>query len=148
MEASATNKLIKQHTLQFISMASVQCHKTCKVSCQQENQHASFGQKVSDLFKGHQHNDHSSNYATQTKVLSQSGSGLGPFTTKTQTQCGCPQTHLSTTHGSNTKGHGHGQGRIKREHKRGMLQNIKDRLSGDTSSDSESDNETCHKRKD
>ncbi|RDX83921.1 hypothetical protein CR513_35111, partial [Mucuna pruriens] len=123
-------------------MASVQCHKTCEESCQQKSQHGSFGQKVSEFFKGH-HNHSTEGTIThtqcssQTKVLSHSGH----FTTKTQTQCNCTQTQ--NTH-SNTIAH-----RPRREHKRGLVQKIKDRLSDHSTDDSssDSDNENCHKRK-
>ncbi|KAJ1408221.1 hypothetical protein SESBI_23759 [Sesbania bispinosa] len=128
-------------------MASVQCYKTCEESCQQKNQHNSFGQKVSDLFKGHNRHSkegtqtHAQCYS-QTEVLSQSGHVVAK---STQTQC----TQTQTTAGTTTKC----QGRGRREHKRNLLQKIKDGLSGHSSdsssseSESESDDENCSKRK-
>ncbi|TKY60711.1 hypothetical protein E2542_SST17810 [Spatholobus suberectus] len=117
-------------------MASVQCHKTCEESSQQKSQHGSFGQKVSDFFKGHHNHSNEgtkthTQYSTQTEVLSHSGH----ITTKTQAQRNCSQTQ--TTH-SNTKN--------RREHKRGLLQKIKDRLS-DHSSDGSSDSDSERQRK-
>ncbi|CAJ1937286.1 unnamed protein product [Sphenostylis stenocarpa] len=131
-------------------MASAQCHKTCEQTNQQKNHNTSFGQKVSDFFKGH-HNHHSNEVtkthttqcSSQTTVLSKSGYSA----TKTETQCSCSKTQ------TNTKG----QEINKRGHKKGPVQDIKDRFSehhnkngnsdSSSSSDSESDNETCHKRK-
>ncbi|QCD85118.1 hypothetical protein DEO72_LG2g5477 [Vigna unguiculata] len=117
-------------------MASAQCHKTCEQTCQQKNQHTSFGQKVSGFFKGHHSHSnevtHTTQCTSQTKVLSHSGHS----TTKTETQCSCTKTQTNN----------------KRGHKKGLVQNIKDRLSehdgsSSSSSDSESDNENCRKRK-
>ncbi|KAK7358534.1 hypothetical protein VNO77_00466 [Canavalia gladiata] len=125
-------------------MASVQCQKTCEESSQQKRQHGSFGEKISEFFKGHQHHDHPNDgtkthtqYYSQTEVVSQSGH----LTSKTQTQCSCSNT--------DTKG----QGRNTKQNKKSLFQKIKDGLSGHSSeseseSDSDSDNENRHKRKD
>ncbi|XP_014508233.1 uncharacterized protein LOC106767799 [Vigna radiata var. radiata] len=100
-------------------MASAQCEQT--------HQHTSFGEKVSQFFKGH--HSHSNELT---------------HTTKTETKCRCTKTHTNTK----TKTHE----TSKRPHNKGLLQNIRDRFSehdGSTtsSSDSESDHENC-KRKD
>ncbi|KAL2342684.1 hypothetical protein Fmac_003969 [Flemingia macrophylla] len=123
-------------------MATVHCHKTCEESCQQKSHHG-FGEKVADFFKGHHHNEttktHTQQYSAQTTTLAHSGH------TKSQTHCGCTQTQ-ATHHHSNTKC----QATNRRDHKKGVLHKIKDRLSdhsSDDSSDSDSDNENCHKRK-
>lgn len=119
-------------------MASVECHKTCEESCQQQKrQHESLGQKVSELFKGNHHrhsNEGTQTHTTaqcytQTEVLSQSSGHLVAKTETTQ----CTQT----------------QGTSRRQHKRNLFQKIKDGLTGhssDSSSESDSDNENCPNR--
>ena len=138
------NSKTKQHKaapfcshLPPVSMASVQCNKTCEESCQQKNQHSSLGQKVSDLFKGHHHQAETHTHtqcSSQTKVQSQQGHAT--------TQC-----YQSQTHATNGACHG----RTRRQHKnKNLVQKIKDGLSGhssDSSSESDSDDEKCRNRK-
>jgi len=119
-------------------MASTQCYKPCEQTCQQKNQNASFGQKVSDFFKGHHnHSSEVTHTSTQCSSHTKTFSHSGHSTTKTETQCGCPKTQTNAN---------------KRGHKKGLVQNIKDRFSehdgsSSSSSDSESDDENCRKRK-
>ncbi|KAK7369774.1 hypothetical protein VNO80_11819 [Phaseolus coccineus] len=155
-------------------MASAQCYKTREQTYQQKNQHPSIGQKVSELFKGHhnhpnevkhttqcssqtklhshsEHHNHPNEFKHTTQCSSQTKlhSHSGHSTTKTGAQCSCSKT-LTNTKSQDT---------YKRGHKKGLVQNIKDRFSehdGSSSSSSESesdsgsdsDNENCRKRKD
>ncbi|XP_022733372.1 uncharacterized protein LOC111287243 [Durio zibethinus] len=146
-------------------MASVQCYKPNeKTSC---HQNPSLGEKVSEMassiFKGHGSN-HGHGQTTerysQTEVY-YTDHGVE----KTQTEYYSSQTeehsprhtmsHTSQTNGHQSLHHASGamacQGKAKKRgegKKRGLLQKIKDGLSGDSSSsDSESDDEKCGTRK-
>ncbi|XVF51343.1 hypothetical protein PTKIN_Ptkin04bG0177600 [Pterospermum kingtungense] len=132
-------------------MASVQCCKPVeKTNC---NQHPSLGQKVSEMansvFKG-QESHHSHDQTTQTHCYSQTETyytdhGVEKTQTKTcysQTQGHSPRRTTSRTSQNpcmKTKTH---------KKRSGLLQKIKDGISGDSSSsDSESDDEKCGARK-
>jgi len=151
----------------FAPMASAQCYKTCEQSCQQKNQHhqqqqhSIFGQKVPELFKGHQNrhpNDGTQNYTQcygQTEVIYQP-SHLAKHQTNRNN---CNQTRhnhaaTGTTFATGTTTAAKCQGRNRREHKRNnMFQRIKDGISGhssdsgSSSDESDSDNENRCNRK-
>ncbi|XVF51344.1 hypothetical protein PTKIN_Ptkin04bG0177700 [Pterospermum kingtungense] len=152
-------------------MASLQyCEPVEKTNC---NQHPSLGQKVSEMansvFKG-QGSHHSHDQATQTRCYSQTETyytdhGVEKIQTKTcysqteghsprhTTSCTSPNQCMSQTSCQQANHHASGakacQGKTKTHKKRsGLLQKIKDGISGDSSSsDSESDDEKCGARK-
>ncbi|KAJ1386077.1 hypothetical protein SESBI_41119 [Sesbania bispinosa] len=106
------------------------------VQCQEKTQHSSFGQKVSDLFKGHHH---SASSCTQTKVHSQARHSHTTIKTSQTDQC----YQANKSH------------RI-RGHKKNLIQRVKDGLSGHSSdsgtsseseSESDSDDEKCQNRR-
>ncbi|XWS48819.1 hypothetical protein CRYUN_Cryun13aG0109100 [Craigia yunnanensis] len=140
-------------------MASVQCNKPNEEISR--DHHPSLGQKVSEMassiFKGHgsHHSDgQTTEFYSQTEVY-YTDHGME----KTQTQYSYSQTqghspHHTMSHTSQNGDQASGamacQGKTKKrdeEKKRGLLQKIKDGISGDSSSDSESDDEKCGTRK-
>jgi len=139
----------KHHTLP--PMASAQCNRTTQQTYQQnyqqKNQHPSFGQKVSELFKGHHNHPNEVKHTTQCSSQTKLHSHSGHPTTKTATQCSCNKTLTNTKTQDTTN---------KKGQKKGLVQNIKNRFSerdgsssssSESESDSESDNENCRKRK-
>ncbi|KAK6263227.1 hypothetical protein QUC31_009043 [Theobroma cacao] len=137
-------------------MASVQCCKPAEKSCcHQGHQDHSLSQKVSgmasSIFKGHgsHHSD-----GQPTECCGQTQGHCPHHTTSHTSQNQC----MSQTNGHKTQHDASGtamacQGKTKKrgEHKkRGLLQKIKDGISGDdssSSSDSESDDDKCGTKK-
>ncbi|XVF12998.1 hypothetical protein REPUB_Repub08aG0169100 [Reevesia pubescens] len=140
-------------------MASVQCYKPVeKSSCHQEQQNHSFGEKVSEMassvFKGH--GSHHSQGQTTEYYSKTEAYYTDHGVEKTQTQYCHSQTkgpqhtmsHTSQTNGHQAPGAMACQGKTGRRgstKRRSLLQKIKDGISGDSSSssDSESDDEKC-----
>ncbi|XP_012086745.1 uncharacterized protein LOC105645689 [Jatropha curcas] len=132
-------------------MASVQCYKPAQQTCNnQGHQNHSFGHKMSEMVGSSFKKDHTPQCQTQRPV------------TKTQTHTHCSS--QTAFHGQTAQGHATGNvtnchGKTRRNNgerrNRGLLQKIKDGISGHSdsdsdscsSSDSESDGEKCGRKR-
>lgn len=148
-------------------MASIQCSKPAEQTCNQGQQSQSLGQKMSEMvtsvFKKEQtHQGHTTaqchcqttEYKTQTHS---SGQTLSHGMTKTQTVCAVqtngqeahgPGLGLATTNSAKSRRNS----RSGEHRRRGLLQKIKDGISGhsdsgSSSSESDSDDEKCGRKK-
>ncbi|GKV31737.1 hypothetical protein SLEP1_g40406 [Rubroshorea leprosula] len=130
-------------------MASIQCYKPTELSCHQVQQEHSFSEKVTEVASwavdshGSQKDYSETEYYSQTQAQN-TNNGTEKSQVQyfhSQTQADHPNQRQGHHQASNGMVNRHGTIKKRGERKQGLLHRLKDKISGDSSSDSESDDE-------